>query len=461
VGDDGENGTMVGGAEGFPREVTAVGKGGVIRLMEAGPRGQDVLDAGVGFRLRRTVEQALQQFRRDTHEIATEDQGPGRRAIEEGGFDACQRALAGAEVGNHRPGEMRVAVWRSNQSNGACYGGEGGGQVLHESTILIGKKRLVAPHASAAPTHQNVATAGHESIIASGHTFSPLESYMKQAIILANNRMGFCLLALLFAVPGWSETSGIPAVTAVGGSSALSSARVARAQDSRVVYTSTVAKDARTGRLVRKVAVKKAPSAAVKTVARVPEQASRRAAVVSASGTGKTGGAREGIDVRAIVEETAKRHEVDPDLVHSVVKTESNYNPLAVSPKGAQGLMQLMPATARRFGVTDSFDIRQNVEGGVRYLKHLLGLFPDDMRLALAAYNAGEHAVVRYGWIPPYAETQQYVRLVGQRYNEAKQRNGSTAPVPTGAAPTNPAEADHPVIAVYVDDQGKVYYQTR
>jgi soluble lytic murein transglycosylase-like protein len=454
---------MIGGAEGFPLQL-AVKDGGVVRLMEIRPRRKDVLNRWLGFTLR-TVEQALQHFRRDPHEIATEDQRPRGRAIEEGGFNARQRALAGTEVGNHRPGEMRIAVRRSHQSNGACYAGEHAGQVLHQSMACVGKKCLVAPHASATPTHKNVATAAHESIIASGHTFSPLESYMKQAIIFANNRMRLCLLALLLAVPGWSETSGIPAATAVSGSSALSSAGIATAQGARVVYTSTVAKDARTGRLVRKVAVKKAPSAAAKTaVARVPEQGPGRATVASASGTGWTGGAKEGIDVRAIVEETAKRHELDPDLVHSVVKTESNYNPLAVSPKGAQGLMQLMPATARRFGVTDSFDIRQNVEGGVRYLKHLLGLFPDDMRLALAAYNAGEHAVARYGWIPPYAETQQYVRRVGQRYNEAKQRNGSTAPLPAtaaGAARTNPAETDHPVIDAYVDDQGKVYYQTR
>ena len=108
--------------------------------------------------------------------------------------------------------------------------------------------------------------------------------------------------------------------------------------------------------------------------------------------------------VVATIEETAKNLQVSPELVHSVIQAESNYNTYAVSPKGAQGLMQLMPATARRFGVTDSFDARQNIEGGVRYLKFLQQTFGDD-RLAIAAYNAGEKAVVKYGGVPPYPET--------------------------------------------------------
>jgi soluble lytic murein transglycosylase-like protein len=98
-------------------------------------------------------------------------------------------------------------------------------------------------------------------------------------------------------------------------------------------------------------------------------------------------------DVPQIVEAMAKQYEVDPLLVHSVIETESAYNPYAVSPKGAQGLMQLMPATAKRFGVRNSFDVKENIEGGVRYLKYLGTLFPDDPKLAIAAYNAGEGAV--------------------------------------------------------------------
>jgi len=106
---------------------------------------------------------------------------------------------------------------------------------------------------------------------------------------------------------------------------------------------------------------------------------------------------------------------VDPLLVDSVIRVESNYNPLAVSPKGAEGLMQLIPATARRFGVTNSFDVKENIEAGVTYLKYLLDMFGDD-RLAVAAYNAGESAVMRYGDVPPYRETMNYVSRVGKAW---------------------------------------------
>ena len=114
-----------------------------------------------------------------------------------------------------------------------------------------------------------------------------------------------------------------------------------------------------------------------------------------------------------LVTQTANKHQVDPKLVHAVIQAESAYNPSAVSTAGAVGLMQLMPATAARFGVTDRYDPVQNVEGGTRYLKHLLHLFNSDLQLAVAAYNAGENAVIRnHHSIPPYAETQHYVSRV-------------------------------------------------
>ena len=119
-----------------------------------------------------------------------------------------------------------------------------------------------------------------------------------------------------------------------------------------------------------------------------------------------------------LIEQAAYKHQVDPKLVHAVVQTESAYNPGAVSPKGAVGLMQLMPDTARRFGVLDSMDPDQNVEGGTRYLRYLLDLFGPNLDLAVAAYNAGENAVLKYNnSIPPYPETQNYVRQVLARYN--------------------------------------------
>ena len=122
-------------------------------------------------------------------------------------------------------------------------------------------------------------------------------------------------------------------------------------------------------------------------------------------------------DVARLVDTIAPSSGLEPQLLLAVISAESGFRAKAVSPKGAQGLMQLMPATARRLGVTDPFDPEQNVRGGARYLTELLRMFNDDMRLALAAYNAGENAVLRHGRaIPPYPETRQYVARVMERY---------------------------------------------
>jgi soluble lytic murein transglycosylase-like protein len=148
--------------------------------------------------------------------------------------------------------------------------------------------------------------------------------------------------------------------------------------------------------------------------------------------------------LETMVEETAKRHDVDANLVKAVIQTESNNNPRAVSGKGALGLMQLMPATARDLGVANVFDPVQNVDGGVRYLKYLLNLFGGDMPLSLAAYNAGPHAVERHGGIPPYRETQEYVKKIGDRYGSLRSQ-AQAQPQFTGIDRT-------------VDESGKVIY---
>ncbi|MBI1951108.1 MAG: lytic transglycosylase domain-containing protein [Acidobacteria bacterium] len=105
----------------------------------------------------------------------------------------------------------------------------------------------------------------------------------------------------------------------------------------------------------------------------------------------------------------ARRHRVDEALVLAVIEVESRYDAFAVSPRGAMGLMQLMPQTAARFAVANAFNPVENVDGGVRYLKELLERYSGQVRLALAAYNAGEQAVDRFGGIPPFRETEQYV----------------------------------------------------
>jgi soluble lytic murein transglycosylase-like protein len=118
--------------------------------------------------------------------------------------------------------------------------------------------------------------------------------------------------------------------------------------------------------------------------------------------------------------EIAPEYGLDPALVFEVVRAESNFNPRARSHKGALGLMQLIPATARRFGVKDPFEPRQNLHGGMAYLRWLLQRFDGDLRLSLAGYNAGERAVERYGDVPPYAETREYVRRILSRYGDSR-----------------------------------------
>src|SRR5262245_13977937 len=112
------------------------------------------------------------------------------------------------------------------------------------------------------------------------------------------------------------------------------------------------------------------------------------------------------------IQAAASVHGVGVDLIQAVIQTESEYDSWAVSSKGAQGLMQLMPFTARRFGVSDSFDPRHNIFGGVQYLRFLLALFNGDVALALAGYNAGENAVLRFKGVPPFKETRNYVQKI-------------------------------------------------
>src|SRR5205823_3832958 len=121
-------------------------------------------------------------------------------------------------------------------------------------------------------------------------------------------------------------------------------------------------------------------------------------------------------EIDAAIVQAASRHNVDPNLVRSVVKVESNYNPNAVSRKGAMGLMQLMPGTARSLNVTNPFDPAQNVDAGVRHLKRLLESYGGNVSLSLAAYNAGAGAVARSAGVPHYAETRNYVRRITNLY---------------------------------------------
>ena len=152
------------------------------------------------------------------------------------------------------------------------------------------------------------------------------------------------------------------------------------------------------------------------------------------------------------ISEISERHQIDPDLINSVIRAESNFNPRAVSPKGAQGLMQLMPHTASQLGVGNAFDPQANVEGGTRYLRELLERYNFDLIKALAAYNAGPRRVEKYHGVPPYFETRTYVARIVRDFNRkklaeqkaassAKKTTKAPAPQPSKTAKTAPATA--------------------
>jgi len=135
-----------------------------------------------------------------------------------------------------------------------------------------------------------------------------------------------------------------------------------------------------------------------------------------------------------LIQSAAKKYSVDADLIFSVIAAESNFNPRAISRRGARGLMQLLPATGTRFGVKDIFDPAQNIDAGTQYLRDLTARYQGDLVLTLAAYNAGPGAVQRFGRVPPYNETISYVRAIRKTYAQRKSKNN---PKPEAKAEPN------------------------
>lgn len=150
--------------------------------------------------------------------------------------------------------------------------------------------------------------------------------------------------------------------------------------------------------------------------------------LVMKSGTQLRGFSTGDPDVDSFIVESSRRYRIDPLLIYAQMGQESSFKKRALSHKGASGLMQLMPATARRLGVKNIYDPQENIEGGVKYMRMLLNMFDGDVKLALAGYNAGEGAVMKYGnQIPPYRETRDYVARISARYNSISRRSLSDA----------------------------------
>jgi hypothetical protein len=221
--------------------------------------------------------------------------------------------------------------------------------------------------------------------------------------------------------------------------------------------TSVVRTDSRSGKLVRSTIVSSRPVAS-QVVAPIVVEA--YAPEAEASAQKPPAGPVHNID--EAVERIAAQHQLPPQLIHSVIQVESNYNPNAISSAGALGLMQLIPSTARRFGVSNVFNPVENIQGGARYLRYLLDLYKGNYPLALAAYNAGEGAVARYGGVPPYRETQNYLVSVRKRLEDAKKVQAARVREEKEKKPVEvkPAGGPNPIREV-VEADGSVRYVSR
>jgi soluble lytic murein transglycosylase-like protein len=217
-----------------------------------------------------------------------------------------------------------------------------------------------------------------------------------------------------------------------------------------VSIDAVVARVSEIEQLLRLGAPAPAPAAASTSFATELNTASLAAAPFAAASTAApaTGALPAGTPYAAEITAAAQRHGIDPALLAGLVKQESGFNANAVSSAGAQGLTQLMPATAAGLGVTDPTDPAQALDGGAKYLREQLDRFGGDVAKALAAYNAGPGAVERFGGIPPYAETQEYVRRVQANAEEYRSAGGRTASASLfGAAPAVSASpADHGIV---------------
>lgn len=404
----------------------------VHRAERLGPPRGAAGDQGDRIRLDCPVEEALQEGNRHCGHVARHDEIPIGGGIAERREDTAKRSFPGVTVRNC----AKAAQLGATHDRDAAGGGlDSGGYSLSQRSAAERKERFVATHPAAPAARQDVPRATHTEMI-------PLEF----SHVAASDSAGLTniLMRLCFII-------------ALGGLAATSAAGADAPEQPRRI-TSVVRSDPRTGKLVRSMVVT-AKSVGEKSVtSKVVASRVITPAAPAVAPAADRAPVSKGID--ETVEAIAAKQAVPPELIHSVIKVESNYNPNAVSSKGALGLMQLIPSTARRFGVSDVFNPQENIEGGARYLRYLLDLYNWDLKLALAAYNAGEGAVAKYGGVPPYTETRNYIVSVGKQLEKsvaAKPRQ--TPQVPAKAEPRNP-DAPNPIREI-VETDGSVRYVSR
>jgi hypothetical protein len=382
----------------------------------------------------------------DARQITSDDQVVSGASFRERGFEPRQWTVAGPKIIPALPFKRAVQGRRTQQDGGSR-------SLLHPRRDMSNqwhlgskrKQRFVLPHARTAASNEDKPGRSHVRMVAPGT--------LKSGYNRKNKVRLFCFISAF----------GMFAGSVLAGEQALVNQVKPKVVPVAVPGAVSVVRVGRDGRLIR---VLTPTSSQLQAPVKLEPPPSVTAAVVTPMETvlaptiQSTPAAHGSETIDSLIEEASSRYQVDPLLVKSVMQVESNFNPAAVSPKGAQGLMQLIPATAQRFGVTDPFDSRQNIEGGVKYLRYLQDLFPTDLRLSLAAYNAGEGAVAKYGAIPPYRETVDYVQKVHQRYSNAK---GSRAPVKSASA-EEPAEPTEPLvrhIEQVIDSEGRLFLRTR
>jgi hypothetical protein len=367
-------------------------------------------DQAIGFDRKQESAgaEAIEKFSVQRTHIAGDDEVPFGCGIQKSGFHTGKRTIAGPAIGDDRVAQPGIFLRVANNADGAGRCLDQCGGLLDQSDSVDLQESFVRPHPRAVPARQDVAGYAHAEMIA----------------LKFVSTLRLSALVMFVVLPGLlcAEESGSTRTTLV------------------------VKADNRSGRLVRSVVV--APRVVNPEEPNLPEPVGAAVAANSLS---------------EMIDSIAAKHEVEAPLVHSVIKAESNYNPLAVSPKGAQGLMQLIPATARRFGVENSFNPQQNIEGGVKYLKFLIELYHNDYVKVIAAYNAGEAAVTKYGGIPPYAETRNYVYQVGKNLQSARKVAETKSAAPKPEEPKQAAANSDQVrpIQAVIGPDGKLYYKTQ